>query len=122
MVIKNALRLRAKELFASAALQTLYSEYVEQGKIYCIQHVAWEINKVPSGGNTRVRLFIAGHGYNHSLEEQQSPAADNLYTWNEAVWLIPGERLAIEIDQAQAATTAEMIMTGYWTELKEGMI
>jgi len=121
MAIKNALRLRAKDVFSGAALKTLYSEYVEQGKIYCIQHVAWEINLATSGGNTRVRLFIAGHGYNHYLEEQQSPAADNLYTWNEKVWLIPGERLAIEIDQAQDATTAEMHMTGYWTELKEGI-
>lgn len=121
MAIKNALRLRAKELFSSAALQTLRSEFVEHDKLYCIQQVAWEIDKATSGGNTRVRLFIDGHGYRHNLEEQKTPAADWLYTYDKPIWLIPRERLAIDIDQAQANTTAEMIMTGYWTELKEGI-
>lgn len=122
MAIKNALRIRAKKTFTGGALETLYSEYVEPGKIYCIQQVAWEINVATSGGNTRVRLFIAGHGYNHYLEEQDAPTADVLYTYNDPIWLIPGERLAIEIDQAGATTTAEMHLTGYWTELKEGIV
>ena len=121
MAIKNALRLRARKKFASAALQTLLSEYVEQGKIYCIQQVAWEIDLATSGGNTRVRLYIDGHGYKHNIEEQDAPTADELYTYNDPLWLIPGERLAIDIDQAQANTTAEMCLTGYWTELKEGI-
>jgi len=121
MAIKNALRLRAKELFASAGLQTLYSEYVHFGKIYCIQQVAWEIDTVTALGNTRVRLFIDGHGYRHNIEEQDAPVADTLYTYDKPIWLIPGERLAIDIDQAQASTTAEMCLTGYWTELKEGI-
>lgn len=121
MTIKNALRLRARKLFASAGLQTLYSDYVEQGKIYCVQQVAWEIDKATFGGNTRARLYIDGHGYEHNIEEQDAPAADTLYTFQEPLWLIPGERLAIDIDQAQADTTAEMCLTGYWTELKEGI-
>jgi len=121
MAIKNALRLRARQLFASAALQTLYSDYVEQGKIYCVQQVAWEIDLATSGGNTRVRLYIDGHGYKHLIEEQDAPTASELYTYNDPIWLIPGERLAIDIDQAQASTTAEMCLTGYWTELKEGI-
>lgn len=121
MAIKNALRIRARQLFAAAALQTLYSDYVEQGKIYCIQQVAWEIDLATSGGNTRVRLYIDGHGYRHNIEEQDTPTADELYTYNDPIWLIPGERLAIDIDQAQANTTAEMCLTGYWTELKEGI-
>ncbi len=110
---KEGIRLRAKELFASAALRTLRSDPVPKGLIWVVQHVAWEIDKVTSGGNTRARLFIAGPGYRHYLEEQQSPAADNLYTWNEKVWLYYAERLAIEIDQGQASTTAEMHLTGY---------
>lgn len=120
-MIKSAIRIRANKLFASAALQTLFSDYVEPGKIYCIQQVAWEIDKTTSGGNTRVRLYIDGHGYKHNIEEQDAPAAAELYTYNEPIWLIPGERLAIDIDQAQANTTAEMCLTGYWTDLKEGM-
>lgn len=122
MAIKNALRLRSKKTFSAAQLQTLYSDIVEPGYIYCVQQVAWEIDKATSGGNTRVRLFIAGHGYRHNIEEQDAPAADTLYTYAEPIWLIPGESLAIDIDQAQATTTAEMILTGYWTEFKEGIV
>ena len=122
MAIKNALRLRPKTTFSGAGLQTLASERVEAGKIYCIQQVAWTISKTTSGGNTRVRLFIDGHGYRHNLEEQDAPAADTLYTYSEPTWLIPGESLAIDIDQAQAATIAEMCLTGYWTEFTEGLV
>jgi len=122
MAIKNALRLRAKKVFAAAGLQTLLSEYVESGKIYCVQQVAWEINLATSGGNTRCRLYIEGHGYKHYLAEQDAPTADKLYWYKEPVWLVPRERLALDIDQAQASTTAEMNMTGYWTELKGGIV
>ena len=122
MAIKNALRLRARKVFASAGLQTLLSEYVDYHKIYCIQQVAWEINLATSGGNTRCRLYIQGHGYKHFLAEQDAPAADTLYWYKEPVWLIPRERLALDIDQGQASTTAEMNITGYWTEFKEGIV
>lgn len=122
MARKDALRLRAKELFSSAGLRTLYSERVEPGKMWCVDHTAWEIDKATSGGNTRCRLYIDGHGYKHNIEEQDAPAADTLYTYADPIWLIPGERLALDIDQAQASTTAEMVMTGYWIELKEGIV
>ena len=122
MAIKNALRLRPRKLFASAGLQTLYSDYVERGQIYCFQQVAWEIDKATSGGNTRCRLYIEGHGYKHYLAGQDAPSADTLYWYKEPAWLIPGERLALDIDQGQASTTAEMDITGYWTEFKEGIV
>lgn len=122
MAIKNALRERVKEKFSSAELQTFYSRRVAHDKIYCIQQVAWEIDKTTSGGKDRVRLFIDGHGYNHNIEEQATPTATKLYTYSEPVWLIAGERLAIEIDQGQANTTAEMHLTGYSTEFKEGIV
>lgn len=122
MAIKNALRERPKQTFTAAQLQTLFSEEVTHDKIYCIQHVAWEINKTTSGGNTRCRLYIDGHGYKHNLEEQDAPAANTLYTYHKPTWLIPGERLALDIDQAQASTEAEMCITGYWTPFKEGVV
>lgn len=118
MARKDALRLRAKELFASAALQTLYSERVEPGEMWCIDHTAWEIDKATSGGNTRCRLYIDGHGYKHNIAEQDAPAANTLYTWSKNEYLYPGERLALDIDQGQASTTAEMCLTGYREEIK----
>ena len=117
MAIKNALRLRARKVFNSGAIRTLLSEFVESGKIYCIQQVAWEISLATALGNTRCRLYIQGHGYKHYLAEQDAPTAAKLYWYKEPVWLIPRERLALDIDQPQDSTTAEMDITGYWTEL-----
>lgn len=119
MARKDALRLRAKEVFSSAALQTLKTEPVEPGKIYYLEQIAWEIDKATAGGNTRCRLYIDGHGYKHNLVEQDGPSADALYTYTEKPYLYPGERLALDIDQAQADTTAELCATGYWEAIKE---
>jgi len=87
--------------------------------MWCIDHTAWEIDKATSGGSTRCRLYIDGHGYKHSIAEQDAPAADTLYTWSKNEYLYPGERLALDIDQGQAATTVNMCMTGYREEIKD---
>ena len=119
MARKDAIRLRAKKVFSSAGLQTLYTDYVEQGMIYCLEQIAWEIDKATSGGNTRCRLYIEGHGYKHYLEEEDNPAANELYTYSKKPYLYPGERLALDIDQGQASTTVELDATGYWEAVKE---
>lgn len=122
MARKSALRERAKKTTGSAGLVSVYTELVKPGKIYCVQQLAWTVDKTMSGGNTRVRLYIDGHGYNHLLEEQDAPVADTIYSYSEPVWLVPGERLGLELDQAQATTTVEIILTGYWTEFSEGIV
>ena len=122
MAIKNALRLTAKKLFDGGALDTLYSEKVKDGRIYCIQQVAWEIDVATSGGNTRCRLYIEGHGYKHYISEQDGPTAGTLYEYKIPLWLIPGERLALDIDNTGTSTTAEMHLTGYWIKFEEGIV
>lgn len=122
MALKRALRLRLKKTFGSAALQTLLSDRVPTDQIWCIQQAVWEIDKTTTGVNTRCRLYIDGHGYKHNLAEQDGPTANALYTYTKIVYLIPGERLALDIDQADTLTTAEMCLTGYLTEQKEGIV
>ena len=119
MAIKNALRIRLKRITTSAALFTLASDAVLPGEVWCLQKVAWEIDKVTSGGNTRCRLYVDTAGYKDNLEEQQSPAADNLYTYAEQTYLYPGERLDLDVDQAQNATTVELNARGYTQSMKE---
>lgn len=119
---KEALRLHPSDKFASAGLQTLKTERVERSKIFCCQQIAWEIDTALSGGNTRARLYIEGHGYKHVLEEQDAPVAGVLYTYDNDLWLTPGEALCLDLDQAQASTIAHMYITGYWTAYEEGII
>lgn len=113
MTRKNSLRIRIKEVTGSAGLQTVKSDLVDPGWMWCIEHTAWEIDKATSGGNTRCRLYVDGHGYKHNIAEQDAPAADTLYTWSKNEYLYPGERWALDIDQAQASTTVEICLSGY---------
>lgn len=113
MARKDALRLRLKQLFTAAQLNTLYSVRVPEGELWVIEQIAWEIDLALSGGNTRARLYLEGHGYKHAIEEQSAPAASSLYTYSEPLFLISGERLALDLDQSQASTTVELHATGY---------
>lgn len=122
MAKKAPLRDRAKELISSAEEYELKLERVEAGKINCYQRITWEISKATSGGNTRCRLVIKDQGYNTPLIEQDAPAADTLYYLDMPIWLYPGEQIALEIDQAQASTIAEMNGIGYWVPEAEGIV
>lgn len=119
MARKDSLRLRYVKTISDAGLYSLKSERVEAGYLYCIEHTAWEISLATSGGNTRCRLYIDGHGYKHYIAEQDAPAADTLYTWSKNEYLHQGERLVLDIDEAQADTVAQMLLLGYREEIKE---
>lgn len=111
---KNGLRLKLDQHYASAGLQTLKSDIVPGKVIWCLESIAWEISKATSGGNTRCRLFIdRGASDKFYFEEQLTPVANWLYTYDDNVYLYGGERLGLEIDQAQAATVAKLWATGY---------
>lgn len=111
---KMAMRDRQEKYFSSAGLVTLKADQVPPGRSHCIQHVSWEISKALGGGNLRARLYIEGHGYKHLLREQNTPQANISYTFRKDIWLMPGEELALDLDQVAAATTAKMHLTGYW--------
>lgn len=122
MAAKNGLRDRITETIASAGLAVVKGKPVPAGRIYCYQRIAWEIDKATSGGNTRCRLLVDGHGYNHYLSEQDGPTAAVLYWDADPIWLHPGERLGLEVDQAQASTVVQIYATGYYTESDQGEI
>lgn len=122
MARKNALRLHLAKTFAAAGLVTLETDPTPDNMTYCLQRVAWEISQATSGGNTRARTYIKGHGYKHFLADQDAPVANTLYWDADPVWLVPGESLALDIDEAQASTLAKLDATGYWTAFEEGIV
>lgn len=114
MARKSGLRLHPELFIASAGLAILATTSVPRDVKWCLQSIAWEINLATSGGNTRCRLYVdRGAGEKHFLDEQLTPVADWLYTRSENDYLYPGERLVLEIDEAQASTTAKMDVSGY---------
>ncbi len=122
MAKKYALRIRKKKTFASAGLATVYSDIVPPDQLWCIQLLSVEGSSVTSGGNTRCRAYIDGHGYKHWLAEQDGPSAATLYWRAEPFWMVPGERLVVEWDEAQAGAVIEVQAMGYYTEAGEGIV
>jgi hypothetical protein len=98
----------------AAGLQVLYSEHVPQGQEWRIERLAYEGDTATSSGETRARVYIDGHGYNHYLHEQDGPTADALYVITEPFTLAAGERAALEWDEAQADTRLRMYLTGHF--------
>jgi len=121
MARKSAFRDRVTKVISSAGLGIVRSEPVERDKVYCWQQIVWQINKVLADGDSRVRLYLEGHGYKHYLEGWKPVDADTLYSYNEDVWLVPGESIALELSNNQATTTVGINMTGYWTDRSEGI-
>ena len=120
MAIKRAIRWANRATNTGAGLAYLYSERVREGELVCVQRLAWEIDKATSGGNTRVRIYIDRDGARWVIAEEDWPIADTIYTVVAPFWLVPGERICIEIDEAQASTQAQLWATGYFTDFPEG--
>ena len=120
MAIKRAIRWANQATNSEAGLAYLYSEWARERELVCIQRLAWEINKATSGGNTRVRVYIDRAGVRWPIDEQAGPTASALYTLVDPFWLVPGERICLEIDEAQASTLAKMWAMGYFTDFPEG--
>ncbi len=119
---KNPLRVRVGPISFAAGLATLRSNQVEPDTIWRIERLSFEGDTVTSSGNTRARVYIDGHGYKLHIAEQRAPGADVLYWIPNAFSVLPGERVALEWDQAQADTVLEMHMIGYSHDSKDGII
>lgn len=66
----------------------------------------------PSGD---IRVHIEGHGYNHPLLEEDSPAAATLYWADKEEVVLPGEVLVARITGATSADVLQLYLAGYYT-------
>jgi hypothetical protein len=121
MAIKRAIRWIVEATISSAGLGTLYTERVREKELVCVQRLSCEINKAVSGGNTRIRIYIDRDGVRFPIYEDVTAAADTLFSIMDAFWLIPGERIALEVDQAQASTIARLWAIGYFQDVADGI-
>ena len=110
---KNQLRITSHEVISSAGVQRFYTPYVRDGQVWEVRRFTWETDKATSGGNTRARIYIDRGGILFPIAEQDAPAADTLYSIVDPFFLIEGERLVVELDQGQAATTVESHIIGF---------
>lgn len=115
---KDALRLRCVKTTGDAGVIYFETDQVTEHQIWCLEQIAWEIDKSLSGGNLRARIYIKTGGYNHYLEEEPAVVADTLYTYTEKPYIHEGEVFGLELDQAQASTKIQLFITGYREEAK----
>jgi len=62
---------------------------------------------------TEIRLFITGHGYDHPVAEETSPAADTLYWVRWPTYLVAGEKLVARFYGATADDKLVMYLEGW---------
>ena len=118
MAQKQSLRLHYTDTKSGAGLQTLRSDPVPAGELWCIQRHSYEGSAATSSGNTRARVHIEGHGYKHYISDKNEPTAALLYWDDAAVWLTEGERLVLEWDQAADGNKLDLYLDGYREEIK----
>jgi hypothetical protein len=121
VTVKNSLRLHYEVIAAAAGLLTVESDSPDPGELWCIQHCSVRGSSTTSGGNTRAQLYVSGHGYKHPLEEQDAPEASVLYSYSDDVYILPGERLSADWDQAQANCLLELFVEGYRLDRQGGV-
>lgn len=106
--------------FTSAGLSVLRGQQVPDGQEWLVTYHSFEANKATSGGNTRARAFVERGTEKIPYTEQKSPAADRLYWDDVPIPMFPGDRFAVEWDNAQINTVAKAVYSGIATRIEEG--
>ena len=65
----------------------------------------------PSGD---LRVYVAGHGYNHQIMDQESPAAGQLYWERWPTFLTDGESLVARFNGATVGDRLVMYLEGWF--------
>lgn len=102
------------------AVDATYNEVVYgpilENRRYHITRFAVEAET--SAPDTDIRVYVKGHGYEHWLSEQDSPAAATLYWDVDETFLVMGESLVARFTGADADDILQMYVEGWWEELE----
>ena len=109
MVGKNALRLRFRAVATGGTYDYVKSDQVPPGQIWHIRNHSFENE---TGARGTARGYVDGHGYEHWLWEQASPAAATLYWSEEDIVLTEGEKLAVRQATVTALDELQLLING----------
>jgi hypothetical protein len=111
MAEKMPIRIRKNfTCVGSLSFEYVKTEIVPPGEIWCLQNISYENEGVGVGV---FRRYIEGHGYNHYLGEQTTVAAKVIYSTDDILYLIPGERLVLRQVTPTAADVLALYAHGY---------
>ncbi len=77
----------------------------------------WGVEDETTAPSGSIRTYVEGHGYNHLLNEQQSPAVDTLYWDTNQTFLSMGEALVARFNGAAALDSLNLYVEGWWIDL-----
>lgn len=115
---RNWFRTRRSKESAGGSYDDVSFGPVEPGRHYTIQRYAVEDENSALTGD--IRVFVAGHGYNHYLVEKDTPAAAELVWENEPTHLFEGETLTARFTGATSGDDLHLYLEGWWEEVGEG--
>lgn len=98
---------------ALAATDTLLSEIVRVGYLYCIQRVVIENE---TSGFTDVRIAIRAGGRDVLIYEKDTGLVDTLYLYDVGFYMTEGQRLAVLFTGLTAGDDIKAYVTGWYQE------
>lgn len=94
--------------------EVVYGPILENRRYHITRFGVEDETSAPTGD---IRVCVKGHGYNHWLSEQDSPAAATLYWDTDGTFLTMGESLVARFTGAQASDVLQLYLEGWWEEL-----
>ena len=98
---------------ALAAIDSLLSETVKPGYLYCVQRVVIEDETT---AYTDVRIAVRDGGRDVLIAEQDNPAVDTLYWYDQSFYMREGQRLAVLFTGLTAGDDIKAYVTGWYQE------
>ncbi len=111
-------RARRRKVSTGDATDDVAYGPIDPERIYHISRLAVEDeDSAPTGD---IRVLVTGHGYDHPIVEQDSPAAATLYWENEPFHLMEGESLVARFTGAASGDALLMYLEGFWHKRVNG--
>jgi len=115
---RHYFRQRVTKLAGSGAYTDVVFGPVLHDRFYQITRFA--VEDETTAPSTDIRVFVDGHGFNHYLLEQDSPAAATLYWESDPTFLTQGESLVARFTGPTLNDVLQLYVEGWWVEPVEG--
>lgn len=101
---------------AAAGTNDLAQGRIQDGRLYCIQHVAIENQ---TSAYTNLRIFTSGGAGEFLLEEEYSPQAATLYWMTDDVYVPENQYLVCRLTGCTADDVLKAYITGWWIQARD---
>ena len=112
---RNYFRLRRTLSAVGGTFDDVEFGPILEGRFYHITRLA--VEDETSAPSTDIRCYVGGHGYQHWLNEQNSPAAGVLYWDTDGTFLTMLESLVARFTGATASDVLKLYVEGWWVQL-----